>query len=461
VPAFVVGDSLNQRGKNVIVGEDENVDDINFSLVRGGVITGKILDADGRAMIQEQVYLYRIEATAQQPQRPMAIARTVQTDDRGVYRFFGLNAGRYKVASGRPEENYGGYQANRIVYKQVFHPDVTEQEKANIIEVREGSEANNVDVKLGSPLQTFTASGRIIGEDGQPAPNTRFGVQRAAGPRYEIALTSAITNNQGNFTVDGLAPGKYGVFLHPEPARVLRAEATTFDVIDGDVTGITVRLTKGSSISGVIVLEHDDKKAWTTLLELKLRGYSMSSSGAMMFGESGAISSISPDGSFKLTGLSPGPFNFWLSSARGGNPPKGYQVSRIESNGVVLSNGVELKDGEQLTGVRVVVSFGSGSVRGAVTYDAGLLPEGARMFARLVKPVAQGAPTRDVANTFIDARGHFLMEGVPAGVYEISITMFIPGSRLRPPSAKQQVTVQDGVVTQVSLALNLTPPPNP
>ncbi|HEX2269505.1 MAG TPA: carboxypeptidase-like regulatory domain-containing protein [Pyrinomonadaceae bacterium] len=457
-PAFVVSNSNNQRGKNVIVGDDENVEDINFSLVRGGVITGKVTDADGRLMIQQGVYLYRVEPTAQQPQRPMVMARSMQTDDRGVYRFFGLTAGRYKVASGRPEENYSGYRSMGVLYKQVFHPDVTEQDKANIIEVREGSETNDVDIKLGRPMQTFTATGRVIGEDGQPAPNIHLGLQRIAGQKFEYVQSSAKSDSQGNFKVEGLGPGKYGVFLPPEPSRVLRAESTTFDIIDGDVTGITVRLTKGSSISGVIVLEHQDKNAWTRLLEMRLHGYIPSASGAMIFGSAGASSTLSPDGSFKLMGLPPGPVNLVLTSARAGPPPKGFMISRIEHNGVVAANGIEIKDGEQLTGLRVVVSYGTGTVRGVVTYNSGSLPEGARIFARLIKP---GTPAGNIANTFVDARGHFLMEGLPAGVYEVSVTMFLPGSTLRPPDAKQQITVQDGAVSEVSLALTLTQPQKP
>lgn len=458
-PAYVVGDANFQRGKNVIVGEDENVEDINFSLVRGGVITGKIVDAESRPLIQHQVYLYRVEATAQQPQRSLVMATNIQTDDRGVYRFFGLNAGRYKVAAGRPEDNYAGYQVTRLVYPQVFHPDVREQEKAVIIEVREGSEANDVDIKLGRPVQMFTASGRIItGEDGQPAPNIRFGLQRNVGQRFEMAAPFAMTNNQGNFTVDGLAPGKYGIFLHPDPSRTLRAEAMTFEVVDGDVTGITIRLTKGLSLSGVVIFEHNDKRAWARLLELKLRGFTTSPSGGQMFGEAGAASTISPDGSFLLNGLAPGQINLWLATATGNNPPKGYTISRIENNGIVVPNGIEVKDGEQLSGVRVYISYGTGTVRGVVNYDAGLLPEGARMFARLVK---QGAPSGNVNTTFVDARGHFLLEGIPAGVYEVSISVFVPGSRLRPPDARQQVTVQDGGVSDISLTLNLTPPQQP
>src|SRR5688572_8195847 len=45
--AYVNPDAQSSRGKNVVVGENESIEDINFSLVRGGVITGRITDTDG------------------------------------------------------------------------------------------------------------------------------------------------------------------------------------------------------------------------------------------------------------------------------------------------------------------------------------------------------------------------------------------------------------------------------
>jgi hypothetical protein len=117
---------------------------------------------------------------------------------------------------------------------------------------------------------------------------------------------------------------------------------------------------------------------------------------------------------------------------------------------------LEIKEGDQLIGVRVFVGYGSASLRGVVNVDRGLLPEGARMFARLVKP----GQTNTVAQAMADARGHFLMEGIPAGVYELSVMFADPGRRMQAPPVKQQVTVQDGVVTDVSVTLEL-PQPKP
>ena len=456
-PAYVVVDANFGRGQTVIVGDDEEVEDINFSLIRGGVITGKVTDADGRPVIGQQVYLYRMADFSQQQREPMRqIFPTinVQTDDRGIYRFFGLAAGQYKVAAGRGEGAFAGTFPGRIIYKQVFHPDTPDQTKAAAVDVREGSETANIDIALGRAMQTFSASGRIIYKETQlPAANLRFGLQRFTGDRFEGVEAMGVSNAQGDFVVDGLAPGRYGFYLYPNQNPELRAEAVTFDVVDQDVSMITIKLARGSTASGIIVFEHEDKKAFAKLLQLHLRGQISTPSGVSVMMQS-ATSPISPDGSFRLTGLAAGRLNFWLFEPSAFSPPKGFLVSRIEHNGVVVPH-VEIQDGDQLIGLRVFVSYGSASVRGVVNYDRGLLPQGARLFANLVK---LGPPMKTFASTAVDARGHFLMEGVPAGVYELMVSAAAPGLRAVP--TRQQITVQEGVVSDVSVTLEL-PQPKP
>jgi hypothetical protein len=461
-PAYVFAEGNSPRGgKSVIVGEDEEVDDINFSLVRGGVITGKITDADGRPLVAQQVYLYRASDFQQQPLRQVYSASNAQTDDRGIYRFFGLAAGRYKVASGRGEDVYAAnyYQPSRISYKQVFHPDATDQTRATIVEVREGSEAANIDIALGSPVQTFTATGRVVdAEKGLPVPNIRLGFQRRAGDRFEYVETSAVSNVQGDFIVEGLVSGKYGVMLFGNQDQEVRAESVMFDVVDGDVNGVTVRLMKASSISGVVVLEPEDKKAFAKLSEFQLRSFVTAAPGAVSAGQS-TVSSIGPDGSFRLGGLSPGQVNIWLTAQLGVNQPKGFNILRVEHNGTSMPRGIEIKDGDQLTGVRVIISYGTASIHGVVKLENGPLAEGTRMFARLFKP---GTPPVGIGSVTIDARGQFLFEGIPAGVYEVSVTAFIQGAKT-PPTVKREVNVNDGVVNEVSITLDLAaqPPPPP
>ena len=274
-PAFVPSDAREQLGKTVLLGENENVENIDFTLVRGGVITGRVTDADGHPVIAQQVFIYRagdFEQRRGQQQPQIYGAGSAPTDDRGIYRVFGLMPGRYKVAAGRSENTFNGpISAGRLSYSQVFHPDATDQSKATVIEVGEGTEAMNIDITLGRALQTFTVAGRVVdGEKNSPAPNIRLVFQRQVGQRVEVANTLAMSNAQGEFVKEGLVPGKYSVFVFSNDEGGMRAEPITFDVIDQDVSGVTVKLVQGASLSGVVVLETENPAALAKLSELQL-----------------------------------------------------------------------------------------------------------------------------------------------------------------------------------------------
>lgn len=460
-PAYVNPEvAVGSRGKSIIVAEDENVEDINFSLVRGGVITGKIADSNGRPLVQQNVYVFRAADFQQQPMRPVFPAGSVQTDDRGIYRVFGLAAGRYKIASGRGDDTTSGnsYEPSRVVYKQVFHPDTADQTKATIIEVREGGETANVDITLGAPIQTFSVSGRVIdAEKSSPVPNVRFFFQRRAGEGYQFSDISSVSNVQGDFIAEGLQPGKYGIMMIGNQNSDMRVETTTFDVIDSDVTGLTVRMIKGSSISGVIVLEPEDRKAFARLLDLQIRAYVTAPPGTAASYGASVFSPIGPDGSFRLPGLSPGQVSFWLMAPFNSAASKGFAILRTEHNGVVMPRGIEIKEGDQLTGVRVVISYGTATIQGTVKLENGVLPEGARMFARLTKP---GTPPAQIAASPVDARNQFLLEGVPPGIYEVTVMVSLPNNRNQ-ITAKREISVQDGVVNQVSVTVDMTPQQQP
>jgi protocatechuate 3,4-dioxygenase beta subunit len=460
-PAFVPSDPKEIRNKTVLVSEDENVDNINFALVRGGVITGKVTDADGRPVIQQQVSIYREEPSAQpRPGQPSRVfpANSAQTDDRGIYRVFGLMPGRYKVGVGRSDDV--GFQTAgtaRSVYKQVFHPDVSDQTQAKVIEVGEGSEATNIDIALGRALPTFSVSGRVVDEKGPLASNMRFGLQRNVDRRIDFVNTFG-TNSQGDFTIEGLIPGTYGIFLLPEQSGGKRLETLTFDVVDQDLSGLTVKLVQGASVSGVVVLEGDNKAALAKFPVLKLWAY-VTGPGAVQVGGLGSSSGspIAPDGSFLIGGLPSGVVHLNVSGTTSSLQSKGFAITRIERDGVAVDRTFEIKDGDQLTGIRVVLVYGNGKLRGVMNLDNGVLPNGARFFVRILKS-GQPLPMRPPD---VDARGHFLIEDLPAGVYEIQAGVMGSGFTQMPRAVKREFSVQDGVTTDITITIEIPQTPKP
>jgi hypothetical protein len=441
--------------------EGENIENVNFSMVKGGVITGRITDADGRPVIQQQVRLFRAEvadsrvATQQTPQRQYYPINTSVTDDRGIYRMFGLRAGSYKLSTGRSDETFSPGGPNRISYKEVFYPDATELTKGTVLEVSEGSETTNIDIALGRPIDTYSAAGRVTGENGEPVPNTRYGLQRVlnVADRAEYVNATLITNNIGDFVVEGLIPGKYSVFAMPETNSEFRTDGATFEIIDSNVSGITVRLVRGASLSGIVVLDSDDKAAASRISRLELRAY-VQKLHEIATGQvaNSSRSTLNADGSFRIAGLPAGNAILSLGSrVFTSEDMRNFVISKIEREGTVYSRGVEIKDGEQLTGLRVVVTYGNAVLRGVVEFSNGPLPVGARIGVRLVKPGEQGSFMRPPT---VDNRGRFVAEAVPPGTYEVLV--FVASPQLVPqPPVKQQVTLQNGVTTEITIPIQL------
>ncbi|HEX8709876.1 MAG TPA: hypothetical protein VF723_16665, partial [Pyrinomonadaceae bacterium] len=166
---------FDEPGKPVTLAEGEVVEKIDFALRRGGVITGRVTDADGRPVIGEYVRLNTADQQQGSVRNPFALNSSInQTDDRGIYRIYGLADGRYTVSVGEATQDgtlRRGY-GRRGYYRRTFHPNVTDQSKAAIIEITDGSEATGVDIVLGRKARTFTVTGRVLdAETGQPVPN--------------------------------------------------------------------------------------------------------------------------------------------------------------------------------------------------------------------------------------------------------------------------------------------------
>ncbi len=458
-PDYVVPEvnlsSFGARGKALHLAEGETVDDIDFSMARGAVITGKVIYADGRPVVEERVLATSVRQVATGGPVFFQVL-PFQTDDRGVYRIFGLAAGQYKVSVGQQAEgSFPAQNRGRPVFERVFYPDASDDNEAKIIELSEGDEAKNIDITVGRNLRGFTASGLIVdGETNQPVPNVRFGLQRMLGQRRLYVSTNAVSDQRGEFRIENVLPGKYSVIVMPQANSQVHANPVAFEVIDQDVGGITLKTTKGTSASGVVVIEGtSDKAVLAGLSQLWLQIYVRSEDN---MGGGYQRTPINPDGTFHVAGLQTGTATFSLGNGDY-SQSKGYSFTRTEQDGVIQPRGVAIRAGETVSGLRIVFTFATGVVRGNVNVVNGPLPSGARLMVRLAKV---GEPNSGLRPQEADSRGHFLIEGVPAGSYDLFVSTFIPNSRQRPPSAKQSVNVAEGGITDVSVSLDINPKPN-
>ena len=460
-PSFVVSEVNSSRGQTVVITESEKVEGIDFELVRGGVITGKITDADGHPIIEERVNL--LPADQRNPRGPAySSMQGFQTDDRGVYRIFGIRPGRYKVSVGEGENMfYRGAGRGRPPQPTTFYPDVTDQMKAAVVEINEGTEATGIDITLGQTIQGFAVNGRVVdGQTGKPVANVSIGLAKivvmdANNTSSYGGGTSARSDIQGEFRLERLPPGKYSLSPYPPPESDLRGEPITFDLLDQDVTGLVIKTSMGASLSGTVVLEGTrDHSVVAALNQAYVAAYIKNESAGVS--SSGHSARIGPDGSFRVGGLQAGTA---ILSFEAMNRVKGLAVSRVERDGVVQSNGIQVQNAEHVTGIRLVVTYSNGSIRGVVKVENGTLPPGGRLIVELTKP---GGDVRvGMRPVETDSRGHFLAEGLAAGAYEVRVMAYVPEWRRRPASAKQLVTVTDGAATDVIVTIDLSAPPGP
>jgi len=467
-PAYVVEGMTETYppGKTLTLSAGDVAEDVDFRIERGGVITGRVSDAEGNPLIGQQVTIMTADANPNTGRRvvgvgPTSDPRSHMTDDRGVYRIYGLPAGRYHVSAGSDTGNGALSYGRRRLYKRTFYPEATDESQAQVVEVSAGGEAENVDIRLGNPLKTYRASGRFVdAATGQPVPNVPFGYGTLEPSTHLITTSSggALTDANGEFVGEGLAPGHYAVFVFPRAsfpqasagANDFYSDPAYFDVVDSDVTGLVVTLKHGSTLDGVLTVEGSNDRATMARIASQLQIYAYyvgNTSPGMM--PNIAPSPVAPDGSFHLGGLRPGTLRVMASSSN-------VTLLRVELNGANVTNGVEVSEGAQISGLRVVVTYGNAVIHGQVNYLNGTLPQDARPYAiaRRTGDPATGARAYEV-----DARGHFSIEGVAAGEYDVSVQVFSISARRQFKSNSQHVSLADGGEAQVTLTLDLSAQP--
>ncbi|HKX26320.1 MAG TPA: carboxypeptidase-like regulatory domain-containing protein [Blastocatellia bacterium] len=452
-------------GKMINVSEGENIENVNLALKRGGVITGRVVDANGEPLIEETVRLTQLDESGKPSQFMLEFTKyyMFMTDDRGAYRLYGLPAGRYLVSVGH-EQREGSFSvtSNRNYYPQTFHPDVTDESKAKIIELGEGEEATGIGITVGEAKKTYDVLGRAVdAETGQPVVgvDVGYGPLRPDGTGMAGWAGMGVRSDpQGNFRLMSVIPGKYAAMVPPREGIEYYGEPVPFEVNNGDVTGVELKVRRGASINGVVAVEGANDPA--VLAKLAQLGLSALPTSPMGVRSMGSFSRVTANGSFTFSGLRPGKTRIMLNSMGG---EQIFSLLRLERGGVISQSEIEVGAGEQISNLRVVVGYGSAILRGRLQVVGGESP-GLDLSSFIVTAHRRGGDATSAARGEADLRGQFTIKGLLPGDYELRLVYF---NRSNPSDQnqqlktavsqfKQQVTVGSGDQNQVAVTLNLT-----
>jgi hypothetical protein len=457
-PAYVTpgesGGPINP-GRAITVAEGETIDNLEFTLRPGGVVTGKVTDAEGKPVIAERITAARVDESGKRSSSRMPGLTQWETDDRGVYRIFGLDPGRYLIYAGSGADDMsfrfgssGGY------YKRTFHPDATEEPEARIIEVRAGAETESVDIKMARATKGYAATGRVIeAETGKPVAGMMISYGVTKGGFASMSMGGAATNSLGEFRLEGLSPNSYKAQVVSIQATEFYAGPVSFEVIGGDVTGLEIKMHRGATISGTAIVEGaTDPSVMQNLSKLQVSAMPVQTEGVVRMGMSGDAT-IAPNGSFRINGVPPGKTRITVSMF---SAPKGLSLQRVEYNGAEVKE-LDVSPGDNLTGVRLVFVYGNATITGRVEIRNGSLPPDARLVVMPMREGSAGGPMSGIRPAEVDNRGQFTIEGLAAGTYKLRLGQmrFSPDDQRRLPTVEQLVSVSGSGRQEVTLILDL------
>jgi len=362
-------------------------DSINIKLVRGGVITGKVVDARGEPVVGISVRPIRTrDLEVLLPDGESGTAG--QTDDRGIYRLYGLKPGMYLVTAGgsRQDRRLDPYNYDAPTY----YPSET-RATAREISVQAGTETSSIDIRYRGDAG-HSVSGKIIGLASR-SPALISVMLLYSGSDTIAAFVSPSPNNDNQaFSFFGVADGEYELLIRGNNSSLgsgfIAMRHVTMegaDVADlkispsllGSVTGqiqvdssVTVPEASKCKISQIITTE-------TVLLIARRSEASQSKPLNRML--SNAISaSANEKGQFAFSNLEEGiyhiearlPNDAWYiksitlsadpSNSRPSGPSKTIDVAR---------NGFSVKPGEDLENLNLTLAYGAASLQGSLAVN--------------------------------------------------------------------------------------------
>jgi hypothetical protein len=396
------------------LGDGQKIDGANFSLLRGGVINGRVQDDLGDPVANVRVTVQRrqmIDGT----RRVVAVGVNDETDDTGAFRLYGLAPGEYYVSAvnrANPLEQPGDSSG----FAPTYYPGTGNINEAQRVTVGAGEE-----VSIGFsllPVRLVRVSGTVVSQSGEVGGGMVQLASATDGGDGQFGQTGAGIQADGSFTIANVAPGSYvlnarsgvgngrggrgGIARAAGAPNEVEIGSLPIVVGDGDVSGITIALTRGASIAGTVVTEGTSQ---ITLSNLRVTARQMRGGPGQNFSASG----VSATGSFQLSTLS------GSIALRVDNLPQQWMVKSIVVGPAdVTDGGFELRGTEQITSARIVLTDRLSELNGTVT----LRNQPAKDSTVIV--FAEDAalwtfPTRYVRTVRTDAEGRFSLRGLPPG----------------------------------------------
>jgi Carboxypeptidase regulatory-like domain len=408
-----------ERGRPVEVAEGAVLENIDFAMPVGGVVTGRVVDEMGEAVAQASVSLARRRYV--DGERQLVGQNGSSTDDRGEFRIFGVPPGEYVMVARLETMDFGS--RDRVRYVPTYYPGTPVANEAQRVTVAAGQEVSGIVIPLAR-ASTATVRGVVRASGQTPVgPFTFITAREIGGAMAYGHTTMATAASDGSFTIAGLLPGTYGVEARSMSEKEFASREV---VVDGsDVAGITLTLSEGVTAHGRIVFDTEtppqDLRPSQVFLGATLLDHQ---SGGM--GTTGGPPVAREDWSFELHGLRGRGF------IRAGSPTDDWQMKRVRREGVDVTD-TPLDFSSDIDNIEIQLTNRVTSVSGSVSTDRNTVALDATVIVFADDDAKWGPHSRFIESARPDQHGQFKIRGLPPGKYvAIAVEYLEPGDERDP-----------------------------
>ena len=325
-------------GTLIQLGEGETFD-AAVAMPSGSVITGTLVDEMNEPSVGTQVRVFHDVVTA--GVKMLLLAGAARTDDRGIYRLYGLQPGSYVVCVTPSDQAEGQQNEPASSYAPVYYPGTTTSPSAVPVVLATGEERTGIDFQV-QLVPSFRVSGRLVSPDGSVPQATQVTMSPSQGQGTlqipGVTQPSVHRMTGGQFVFESVPPGQYTISAVepmrqaaptraasvPAPggpvASVLWASADV-TVADRDVVGLTLDLARGMTVSGHFEFHGTSLPRPSDLTRARVTIVSENSRmGQVALGVGLPSVAAAADGTFLLSGIPPG-FYALHATIPSGRPP--------------------------------------------------------------------------------------------------------------------------------------------
>ena len=457
-------------GRSITLAEGQVFAANRTILSRGGVIAGRIVDAQGRPVVSVPVIASQFVSVGGTRTAPRTAAtRQAATNEHGDYRIFGLIPGEYVVRAEVPssaslpatitaaELQWATARSSEpppapprpTGYVATLFPGTTDPSSATAITLAPGEERLGIDITLQTvPVSRIT--GRVIGVNGNPVSGaTVWRTPKRNTPFRGEQIVSVVSGSNGSFTFSQNAPGDFVLTARysgtptrvPQPDGSVRlapsTEPTTAGTVDvsiagQDVADLAIPLQPTLVVSGRIV-SGGSRSGELRFQDLSPQLQLASTTPTPPRTTSAAV--VLADGTFRIDGVMPGSYRMRVF----GQAIPWVVRSAMHAGRDLVDVPIEIQPGANVTDVVISMTDALSQVSGSISEPTGQPVPDLNVLVFSTEKSYWIPNARRVKTVRASDNGTYLITDLPAGEYFLCAAVEIDRQLMFEPEYLQQL----------------------